>query len=263
MPIDDIIDTDWQIVDGNEIPSSHNAAASSRRTAYISFQVSLRAGESMESSSNAPPVTDASESTESNSARPIAAQSESRLLALPAEIRLHIYEFLLQSPRSTDLGLHLRRRTPTNKPSVLVVLLTCRQIHFEAEKILYQINRLHCHDLRNFLASLGPVRREAITSLTIAAVQAANAYGDISQLHLLPNLRSLWIERVQSIRFIQPSSWAIFTKQIVTEIERHEGLEEVKIITPETSDPSEHELKKLQRLRGIDGMIEGAVKKKK
>lgn len=216
----------------------------------------------MNPSSNAPPVTHASEGEELVSARAIATQPNSRLLALPAEIRLHIYEILLQSPRSTDLGLHLHRQTPTDQPSVLAVLLTCRQIHFEAEKIFYQINRLHCHDLRNFLAPLGPVRRENITNLAIEAVQAASAYGDISQLHLLPNLQFLWIKRIQSARFIQPSSWAIFTKPIVTEIERHEGLEEVKIITPEMSDPSEHELKRLQRLREIDGMIEGAVKKK-
>jgi len=96
----------------------------------------------------------ASATTQSNS-YPHEAQPSSRLLSLPAELRLHIYAYLLTMP-SDDLAL-LRRLTSRNHLSSYVlptlsidsrILRVCRQTYNEAHAILYAANTYCAHSCR-------------------------------------------------------------------------------------------------------------------
>lgn len=67
------------------------------------------------------------------------------LTKLPSELRTLIWELILRiEPNDKDNvdGLVWLTPIPQPRPSVLFLLLVCRQIHREAEGIFYQINKL-------------------------------------------------------------------------------------------------------------------------
>lgn len=120
------------------------------------------------------------------------------LTKLPSELRTLIWEFTLRiepTDRDNVEGLIWLTPRPQPRPSVLSLLLVCRQIHQEAEGIFYQINKLavdtgtlflkdweprsrtprrrkgsYATDdttLAHFLNSLSPFRRSCLHSLAI------------------------------------------------------------------------------------------------
>jgi hypothetical protein len=112
------------------------------------------------------------------------------LTKLPAELRALVWEFTLQvTPTNTDNthGVVWLTPDPRPRPSVLSLLLVCRQIYHEAADIFYTINQLAVdvaipgeegpgparlsHDvqgsLAHFLKTLSPRRLRSIHSLSI------------------------------------------------------------------------------------------------
>jgi hypothetical protein len=112
------------------------------------------------------------------------------LTKLPLELRTLVWEFTLQVPPTNandNHGIVWLTPDPRPRPSVLTLLLTCRQIKREAEDIFYRINRLavevpgphtagpgparNCPDVEasvaHFLKSLSPRRLSSIHSLCV------------------------------------------------------------------------------------------------
>lgn len=145
-------------------------------------------------------------------------QEASPLFAkLPTEIRIYIYELLFRSSAS-DKGVLVRKGPGYSRPpSVLSLLLTCRRIIKEAEKIFYATNRLIIADPA-FISHLSLVRREAVSRITILASSAAATFSLLEPLHRFPNLTSLWIARRSKVQFIDVSSWGMMARQIVDTI---------------------------------------------
>ena len=185
-------------------------------------------------------------------------QHQSRLLALPAEIRLHIYELMLQVyPTTVEVG-----SLPKGLPLALSILQTCRRILFEAEDVFYSINRFKYtpnvigRSLASCLTTIGPNRRNAIAALTICTPSGSAAFEALKQLDLAPNIRSCYIERGLSIRYIDMSGWILLAKQMRAELAKLESLQEVKVITPEANELTVEEEKRREKLRRIDAMLE-------
>lgn len=66
----------------------------------------------------------------------------SRLLSLPTELRLRIYEYALTAPDNA-IGLYFSYQTNRVKPDLgLGLLRTCRQIYHEARDVLYTKNTI-------------------------------------------------------------------------------------------------------------------------
>ncbi|KAH7078855.1 hypothetical protein BKA63DRAFT_507254 [Paraphoma chrysanthemicola] len=104
-------------------------------------------------------------------------------LTLPAELRLRIYEDVLVSRFAGTALKYGGKRTEGNK-QVLVHLMgssqcknmgagllrTCRQIHLEANQIVYAQNTFHIREAEDglrFLDKIGPRNTACITSVTI------------------------------------------------------------------------------------------------
>jgi hypothetical protein len=124
-------------------------------------------------------------------ASPTATMSSSLILTkLPPELRTMIWEFTLQVPPTNPYDIHQiiwLTPDPNPHPSVLSLLLTCRQIHHEAATIFYDINQLSVNSgyrcetdpgptrifpdtigsLSHFLKSLGPRRLSSLRSLCV------------------------------------------------------------------------------------------------
>lgn len=185
-------------------------------------------------------------------------QQQSPLFKLPAELRLHIYSLLFRIP--TD-GPGVRVLKSNDHESVLTSLLACRRFRNEAEALFYQINRMIVHD-SEILPSLGDRRRAAITKMTLPARSASSLLALLQHLpDRVPNLKSLHAVRSTSIKYIDHREWAVMAPQVISEIERMEALEEVKFITPETGELSEHDITREQKLFQIDERICRAVRR--
>ena len=105
-------------------------------------------------------------------------QSDCRLLALPAELRNRIYEYALSPvdtrasdtrPNLVALPGFLRQKQP---PS-LSLLQSCRQIRYETEDILYNVNQTNILDqnLRKFVRTSRKSRLDAIATIVLATTQ--------------------------------------------------------------------------------------------
>ena len=141
----------------------------------------------------------------------VSTQEDSRLLALPAEIRLYIYELMLRSDSGTvELG-QLPKKRPPLTPSMLQ---TCRRVLYEAEDIFYSINHFKYttpfsgRTLASFLDSIGPARRNAVTTLTVCTTSSGRAFQSMEELRSVPDLRSwhtvLWMSTECICRPIRP-----------------------------------------------------------
>lgn len=92
------------------------------------------------------------------------------------------------------------RNNTTRKPSVLDLLSTCRQIHYEAETIFYELNNLRYstkiwHACDPFLRTLGPRRLKAINALTIVSQTENQALAEVAcNIKLATDLKTLHIE---------------------------------------------------------------------
>lgn len=148
------------------------------------------------------------------------------LTKLPAELRALVWEFTLQvTPTNTDNthGIVWLTPDPRPRPSVLSLLLVCRQIHHEAADIFYTVNQLAVdvailgeegpgparlsHDvqgsLAHFLKTLSPRRLRSIHSLSIwlgKGYATSEAWGfprqlaantSLKRLRRVPNLHTI------------------------------------------------------------------------
>lgn len=93
---------------------------------------------------------------------------------LPLELRLEIYEYVLgEPPTALKDGLSVPMVKKSRSPSRLSLLGTCCQIYNEACGIFYSKYTLFlssAEDLLDFLTSVGPVRRQFITSLHLGGL---------------------------------------------------------------------------------------------
>ena len=72
--------------------------------------------------------------------------------------------------------------------------------------------------------------------------------------------RSLYIVREQSIRFIRVSERRVMAAQLVGALERVEGLEEVRVVTPGVEDATAREQERRRELDEVDRRLRGTVK---
>ena len=173
-------------------------------------------------------------------------QTQCRLFHLPTEIRLYIYQLTVLIDEEplvlTDL--------PTKH---LAVLQTCRRILYEAETIFYEMHRFQSSSL---LFHIGPTRQAAITALTIVTSSGGAAHHTITELHLFPKLKSLYIQREMSIRYLNVSEWSVMAKQMQTELAKLPSLVEVKVLTPIASNLTPAEEARREKLARVDALLE-------
>ncbi|KAK4495924.1 hypothetical protein PRZ48_013192 [Zasmidium cellare] len=248
--VDHAGDDEWVVLSPGEVPSAPDTRRPSHPTKvdYLNFQLRTVLGTF---SFNLRPSGQAIDGTNSGE-RPIHQQEQSPLFRLPAELRLEIYEHVLRLP----IPAAATNVIPRAAKGGLSILLTCRRALAEAEEVFYSVNRCSHENPVDFLQTLSPRRRLAITKFTMPVVSAAAMHVRLQQLHALPNLTSLYIQRRTSIRYLDVSGWAIMAAQIVAEIRKMEKLAEVRFLTPEaTSTLTETEVARKEKLDGIDRKI--------
>jgi len=94
-----------------------------------------------------------------------------RLLELPAEIRLRIYEIVLHVDRTIDLGAYNHHKIVP----LLNLFLACRQLHDEALRVFYGINSFRIfstdgkfiHTRKPLLSRFPSTYRSAITAIEL------------------------------------------------------------------------------------------------
>lgn len=188
---------------------------------------------------------------ETADARLFNTQEQSALFKLPTEIRLYIYELLLVIPCDSH-GIRITN-TPArpHEPTVLSVLATCKLVNSEAETIFYSLNRLSIEQ-SDFLSTLGHRRLNAIRRVSIPGSKAASVLNSLNGLERAANLESLYFVRKQSIRFTNVSEWRMMAPQLMAAVERIEGLQEVRVITPKVENATAHEEAQIRRLDQVD-----------
>lgn len=190
----------------------------------------------------------------------VAEQEHSFLFALPLEIRLQIYDYVLRPPPSNDFGVRMTRSPiHPNLPTVLSILSTCRQALYEAEHIFYASNRLVIDGAWSW-ARLGPIRQNAVQALAVPVHSAAGALEALNNLQEVPGLQSLYLVRRMSARYTEISAWKLLTPQLVAQIEKLPKLEELKIITPEAAGIVSGDEERKERLDSIDSRLRQALR---
>ena len=256
-------DEDWEVVEIETPLSEHTHTASTLTLAFTwHCKFALQSAARLSESEN----HDYKMSTQNNHTISIHKQHHCRLFSLPVELRLRIYELVLsiESPK-VQLKWYPANRKPL-RPSVLLILETCRRIYIEAEPIFYSINHFQ-YPLEtprlatSFCKAIGPKRRGAIRSLTIVASSGSKALSTIQELALLSKLQKLRIERQQSIRYIDMETWVVLAKQLKRELENLSELRELEIVTPETITPTEVEEHRMRRLDQIDALLQEVTSK--
>ncbi|RFU33962.1 hypothetical protein B7463_g2384, partial [Scytalidium lignicola] len=257
-------DEDWEVVERENTISGHDHTASHLTLAFTwHYKFALQsAARSSESENN-----DCKMATQNNYAILIHEQHQCRLFSLPVELRLRIYEQVLsiESP-SVQLKWYPANHRKNLRPSVLLILETCRRIYIEAEPIFYSINHFQYPVVTprlatSFCKAINPNRRDAIRSLTIVASSGSKALCTIQELTLLSKLQKLRIERQQSIRYIEIESWVVLAKQMKMELENLSELRELEIVTPETITPTRVEEDRMRRLGQIDALLQEVTSK--
>lgn len=142
-------------------------------------------------------------------------QAQSRLLALPAELRTRIYELVLSQPPNPKGRITIRHddeRVPCGKarPSVLSLLRTCRLVYQEAAGIFYAQNELELYRRENyfsdetfdhFVNSLSGSRLNSIWVMAVQVICLPDAeilfdyFIDSGILHTLPSLEKVIIRQ--------------------------------------------------------------------
>jgi hypothetical protein len=125
---------------------------------------------------------------------------------MPAELRNKIYELVLCLPGQGNgnvvtiiphTEVYFPGLGPRTSPTVLDLLLVCRQIHSEAEPIFYALNHLRYHTINpTFLLTLSPRRQKALSAVTLNARRGRSALQELIRnlLPLATNLHVLHIE---------------------------------------------------------------------
>lgn len=117
------------------------------------------------------------------------------LTKLPIELRTSIWELALRVPSTNaDDNHELVWLTPDQRPrpSVLSLLLTCRQINHEAADIFYRVNRLAIHVAVPNGAGPGPTRDPHNVEASVARFLKSLSPPRLSSLHSL----CIWLGEV-------------------------------------------------------------------
>ena len=139
------------------------------------------------------------------------------LTKLPLELRTLIWEFTLQVPPTNandNHGIVWLTPDPRSRPSVLNLLLTCRQIKREAEDIFYRINRLAIDVSRPNEAGPGPARDAPHnTEASLARFLKSLPPGRLSGVHSL----CIWLGQGYQHRY---GSWMYGFRELRTVCKR-------------------------------------------
>lgn len=128
-----------------------------------------------------------------------------------------IWEFtLLVKPNDNDSGNRFIWLTPDprSRPSVLSLLLTCRQIHSEAEGIFYQINRLAIDTAHHNEPGPGPTRlphddaKEAVAQFPLDRFLESLSPRRILSLYFL----AIWLGQIRGGYWTRCSGYGRFKK---------------------------------------------------
>ena len=174
-------------------------------------------------------------------------QAQCYLFNIPTEIRLYIYGLVLHVQNEpVDVGNLSKRH--------LSILQTCRRILIEAEAIFYVLHRFQ-YSPRLF--RIGLLRRDTITALTIVTSSGGSAFSAMEDLHLLPKLKSLYMQRQMSVRYLNVSEWSVMAKQMQDVLSKLQSLQEVKIFTPAaSSELTLAEKTREEKLMRVDALLE-------
>jgi hypothetical protein len=228
---------------------------------YLDFQIRTRFGTF---SLEARPTPNTSNTPVLNSDRTPLSQEQSLLFRLPVEIRLPIYEHILQAPNqapAADASPHDWHNLD-HKPVSLTILLTCRRALEEAEGIYYSSNCLCLDRPAEFLARTDFRRRSTVKEVTIIAKSGASMLEQVEQLRTLPNLTALYVRRISGVKFQDVSSWAIMTPQLITALREMGSLRTLHIRTPPETGLSEHDLGRNAKLDDTDRRLRDAVERR-
>ncbi|KAK3710713.1 hypothetical protein LTR37_010132 [Vermiconidia calcicola] len=187
-----------------------------------------------------------------------AMETTCRLLALPAEIRSQIYEYVLYVPTASG-EVTIR---PSKAPSLLAILQTCRQIEDEAKCIFYNINHLRIctraiadgdmysyedpETLRYLTATLDTARAAAVKNLTVRLAGRRPEEFCVSEvINFFPSVTTLHIELIPD----EDQTWCIFATypeeilpRLRSNLSRLTELREVRVTTMSPpKDADEHE----------------------
>ena len=176
-------------------------------------------------------------------------QTPCRLLTLPAEIRIRIYDYVLYVP-TADGKLTLvkrRQRVSDNEPySVLAILQTCRQIRNEAEAVFYHINHLRFKDLSQIFAPksrtcyLGLPRRAAIRTLTVGIGNCFFNGPIVGGIEWFSSLEVLQLELRPRVTHNLRMFWNCHgTGRLPSTLAKLEMLKEIRLIAPINSGMDE------------------------
>ncbi|KAK3049181.1 hypothetical protein LTR09_009600 [Extremus antarcticus] len=190
-------------------------------------------------------------------------QEQSPLFRLPAEVRLIMYRMVVSEDKHV---VDIHTSEPRKRRRFMDILRTCRLVFEEAETIYYETHRFRfggdCMELPRSLYSVGTFRREAITQFSLHHHDVTMTLKLIRLLWLLPNLKSLHIQRkcVPMMHLHDKESWTRLVPQILAEFAKLKNLQEVEIRTGEAYwglKPQEE--KDWEQLQKVDAMLERGV----
>jgi hypothetical protein len=81
----------------------------------------------------------------------------------------------------------------------------------------------------------------------------------LEALQGFPNLETLVVERLISIKFTEPRTWAVLTPNYVAEVKKLAKLRSIRLVTPRDEQLTEHEMERLKKLEFHDAKIVAAV----
>jgi hypothetical protein len=240
----------------------------------LSFQIGTRIGrfslkiKPRGSNTEEPEASTDSGSNESTNPTPnfrdgsVNQQHQSLLFKLPTELRLSIYEHVLRLPYEGGSYRQIVRHHSCERHrsnSVLNVLATCRLIQHEAEELFYTQNTLRIKQPADFCKSSSARRRGAINNLVICVASPGEMLVQLEALQGFPNLETLVVERLISIKFTEPRTWAVLTPNYVAEVKKLAKLRSIRLVTPRDEQLTEHEMERLKKLEFHDAKIVAAV----
>ncbi|KAI1077837.1 hypothetical protein F5B20DRAFT_592581 [Whalleya microplaca] len=153
----------------------------------------------------------------------------SRLLTLPIEVRLQIYGYIVDSPKSYERG-----KSPGSSAFFVGLLCVCRQIHAEVTPLIYKtitIDRPLDH-WSQFLHQIGPHNVSMIRNLTIyyPSFEPSESLQVLQSLtRQNNNIQTLKVE-VEGSEIDQPLNMILLDLKFLSYISRLRNAQEIELI---------------------------------
>ena len=157
------------------------------------------------------------------------------LTKLPLELRTLIWEYTLRVPptnANNGHGIVWLTPDPRPRPSVLALLLTCRQIKRETEDIFYRINRLAIHVAAPDEEGPGPTRQAHNVEASVAQFLKSLSPRRLSNVHSL----CIWLGKVYQYRYI---GWTCGSSELHTICKRLRRVPNLKTLHLMWDQPTE------------------------